>query len=379
MERLIYLDHAATTPLREEVRVRMRELIDGPFGNPSSVHQFGRKSRSIVEEARRYIARTLNCTAGEIIFTSGGTEADNMALMLPVRDLGIQRIITAPTEHHAVLHTAEMIAAKYGVALHLLKVDEDGRPDLRELDQVLADEVPSLVSLMHGNNEIGNLIDLHEVGEICHRHGALFHSDTVQTVGHFRFDLANTPVDFITASAHKFHGPKGVGFLYLSKRVKLSSLITGGAQERNMRGGTENIMGIAGMHTALKAAYDHLDEESARILESKIYFIGELTKRFPGVVFNGLSADASESLYTVLNAGFPMRANDSMFLFNLDLRGVAVSGGSACASGSSKGSHVIEALRPGIKYPVVRFSFGKDNTREELDTVLEILSETIGS
>ena len=355
----------------------MREAVDGSFGNPSSVHQFGRKSRTLVEEARKYIAGSLNCSTGEIVFTSGGTEADNAALLLPVRDLGIQRIITAPTEHHAVLHVAESLAEKYGVTLELLPVSENGEPGLNQLRSLLQKDIPTLVSLMHGNNEIGNLIDLHEVGGICREYGALFHSDTVQTVGHFSFDLASTPVDFITASAHKFHGPKGVGFLYVNKELRVSSFITGGAQERNMRGGTENILGITGLHTALKAAHNNLTAESEYITGLKRYFLAELRQEFPEMIVNGLGAEQDRSLYTVLNVGFPMLENDSMFLFNLDLRGIAVSGGSACASGSAKGSHVIEAISPEINYPVIRFSFGKDNTRGDLDYVLSVLREVV--
>ena len=373
----IYLDHAATTPLREEVKVRMKEVIDGPFGNPSSTHQFGRKSRSIIEEARKYIAKSLNCSSGEIVFTSGGTEADNMALILPVRDLGIQRIITSPTEHHAVLHTAEKMAADNEVELHLLQISDAGEPDLEELDRILSDGTPSLVSLMHGNNEIGTMIDLQKVGEISHNHNALFHSDTVQTIGHFEFDLASTPIDFITASAHKFHGPKGVGFLYIDKNVKVGALISGGSQERNLRGGTENILGIAGMHRALVSAHENLEAESHHIQNLKSYFLEELKSSFPGIVTHGLSGEQEASLYTVLNVGFPMMESDAMFLFNLDLKGIAVSGGSACASGSLQSSHVMEAIKPGVSYPVVRFSFGKDNTQEQLDYVLEVLREII--
>lgn len=375
MGELVYLDHAATTPLRDEVKVRLKEMIDGPFGNPSSTHQFGRKSRIIIESARKYIAQSLNCSTGEIIFTSGGTEADNAALLLPVQELGIKRIITSPTEHHAVLHTAEKIASKQGVSTSLLNINENGEPDLDQLNTLLADDEPTLVSIMHGNNEIGNLIDLHQVGEICHRHGALFHSDTVQTVGHYEFDLANTPVDFITASAHKFHGPKGVGFLYVNKNVKLSSLITGGTQERGHRGGTENIIGIAAMHTALEAANNNMETESAHIRNLKTSFLASLKSAFPSVEVNGLSGDLHRSLYTVLSLVFPMFENDTMFLFSLDLEGIAVSGGSACASGSNQGSHVIKAIKPGLDHPVVRFSFGKDNTEEQLNRVLEVLKK----
>lgn len=375
MDEPVYLDHAATTPLRAEVKARLKELIDGPFGNPSSTHQFGRKARSIIESARKDIAQSLNCSAGEIVFTSGGTEADNMALLLSVQELGVKRIITSPTEHHAVLHTAEKIAADHNIELVLLHISALGEPDLDQLESLLADGIPSLVSLMHGNNEIGNMIDLKEVGELCHRYGALFHSDTVQTIGHFEFDLANTPVDFVTASAHKFHGPKGVGFLYVDKAVKLTSMIIGGSQERGHRGGTENIFGIAGMQAALRAAHQNLASEASSIKELKSRFLQDLQGLFPGLEINGLSYDMERSLYTVLSVGFPMMDNDAMFLFNLDLRGIAISGGSACASGSNQGSHVIEAIRPGINHPIARFSFGKDNTREQLDRVLSVLKE----
>ena len=373
----IYLDNAATTPLRNEVKSRMKELIEGAFGNPSSTHQFGRKSRIIVEEARKYIASSLNCSPGEIVFTSGGTEADNTALSLPIKELGIKRIITSPIEHHAVLHTAEKLSKTEPVELVLLNVSDKGEPDLQQLDELLSDGKPSLVSLMHGNNEIGTMIDLEDVGRICKSHGALFHSDTVQTIGHFKFDLDNTPIDFISASAHKFHGPKGVGFLYVNRALKLSALITGGSQERGHRGGTENILGIGAMHAALKAADEHLDEEAEHISKLKFYFLKELREAFPDVIVHGLGDDPQRSLFTVLNVGFPSLKGDAMFLFHLDLKGIAVSGGSACSSGANRGSHVIEAIHPNADYPVVRFSFGKDNSIEQLDFVLAALKELI--
>ncbi len=372
----IYLDNAATTPFRKEVKERMMELIEeGPFGNPSSTHQYGRKARVIVEDTRRYIAQSLRCHTGEIVFTSGGTEADNAALILPVRDLGIKRIITSPLEHHAVLHTSEYIQRNYQVELQLLKVNSKGEVDINHLEDLLKDEKPTLVSLMHGNNEIGNLLDIVQTGALCRQYGALFHSDTVQTVGHFDLNLEDLPVDFITASSHKFYGPKGVGFLFINKDVKVASFITGGAQERNMRGGTENILGLAGLKTALEQCLIKLEEEKAHILSLKRHLIEKIKSDIPTAIFNGMSADLDKSLYTVLSIGFPELKNDNMLLFNLDLKGIAVSGGSACASGSLQGSHVISAVTPAAEYPVVRISMGKDNTEQEIDVMVEALKE----
>ncbi len=353
----------------------MISMLEGPFANPSSTHQYGRKSRAVVEEARKFIAKSLHCSTGEIIFTSGGTEADNMALVLPVRDLGVKRIITSPVEHHAVLHTAEALHRNYGTNLQFVRLFENGAVDLNHFEELLQSEEPTLVSLMHGNNEVGNLLDLKATGKLCRKYEAYFHSDTVQTVGHFEIDLAETPIDFITASAHKFYGPKGVGFLFMRSSVKVSAFISGGAQERNMRGGTENILGIAGLHQALKYSLENLESERAHIEGLKKYFIDQLRQNYPKVIFNGQSGDLENSLYTVVSVGFPQLENDSMFLFNLDLRGIAVSGGSACASGSLQGSHVIEQLHPGTQFPVIRFSFGKDTSREELDYALAVLAE----
>jgi cysteine desulfurase len=376
MDKTVYLDYAATTPLRKEVKEYMVEVMEGPFGNPSSTHSFGRKSRIVVEQARKYIAKALGCTGAEIIFTSGGTEADNAALLLSVRDLGVKRIITSRIEHHAVLHTAESLARNYNVQLDFVALDEQGGVRLDDLERLLKEEQPTLVSLMHGNNEIGNLLDLVETGNLCHQYGAYFHSDTVQTIGHFPIDLSTLPIDFVSASAHKFYGPKGVGFLYANSRVKIASFITGGAQERNMRGGTENIIGLAGLHKALEYSLENLQAERKHIAGLKAYFIGQL-QTLEGVVFNGYSNDMERSLYTVVSAGFPTLANNSMFLFSLDLKGIAVSGGSACASGSLKGSHVMAELTPDATHPVVRFSFGKDTTKEELDFVLANLSDLL--
>lgn len=372
-KRKVYLDNAATTPLREEVKNYMIDIMEGPFGNPSSTHQFGRKSRIVVEEARKYISKTLHCTGNEIVFTSGGTEADNTALTVAIRDLGVKRIITSPIEHHAVLHTAEALCKKYNVKLELVGLGEKGVVDLDHLESLLKEGVPSLVSLMHGNNEVGNLLDLKAVGTLCHKYDAYFHTDTVQTIGHYDFNLQEIPVDFLAASAHKFYGPKGVGFLYLNHRIKVGPFINGGAQERNMRGGTENIMGIGGLHKALQYSLENLEEENAHILDLKKYMIQRLKEEMEGVTFNGQSEDLQHSLRTVLSASFPHFPKDNMYLFTLDMNGVAVSGGSACTSGSQQGSHVIKAIDPENDCSIIRFSFGKDNTREEIDYVIEVL------
>lgn len=374
----IYLDHAATTPLRESVRHHLVEMLAEPYGNPSSTHHFGRKARTVLEQARKSIAQCLHCEPGELIFTSGGTEADNMALRLSVRDLGIKRIITAPTEHHAILHPAEALEKEGLVQLELLRLNDRGEPDLQHLEELLRQGSPSLVSLMHGNNEIGNLLDLQAVGEIVHRYQGLFHSDTVQTIGHYPFDLKNGPVDMLSASAHKFYGPKGVGFLYLRSGHRMGSLITGGSQERNHRGGTENVPSISAMAVALEEAYRHLEAEAAHISAMKDLLQKSLQEHFPQVRFNGLSAEAGRSLYGVLSTRFPeLKGDPALHLFQLDLRGLAVSGGSACGSGSMQGSHVIKALHPESEAPVIRFSPGKDTSPEEIEQALEILKDTL--
>lgn len=375
----IYLDHAATTPLRASVRDHLAAMLQEPFGNPSSTHHFGRKARTVLEQARKTIAQQLHCAPGELIFTSGGTEADNMALRLAVRDLGIKRIITAPTEHQAILQTAEALEREGQAQLELLRVNERGEPDLEHLEKLLQQGPASLVSLMHGNNEIGNLLDLQVVGEMVHRYQGLFHSDTVQTIGHYPFDLKNGPVDMLSASAHKFYGPKGVGFLYLRSGHRMGSLITGGSQERNHRGGTENVPSISAMAVALEEAYRHLESEAAHIGAMKDQLRKSLQELFPQVRFNGLSAEPDRSLYGVLSAAFPeLQGDPALHLFQLDLRGLAVSGGSACGSGSMQGSHVIKALYPHSEAPVIRFSPGKDTSPEEIEQSLEILKETLG-
>ncbi len=375
--KLVYLDYAATTPLREEAKQAMLEVMNGPFGNPSSTHSFGRKSRSIVEQCRKYIAKVLHCSAGEIIFTSGGTEADNASLLLPVRDLGITQIITSRIEHHAILHTVEQLMRTQNINITYVDTDEKGNVSLAHLERLLAEGQPTLVSLMHVNNEVGNVLDLKTTGALCKKYGALFHSDTVQSMGHLDIDLSEINIDFLSASAHKFYGPKGVGFMFARSNRKIGSYITGGAQERNLRGGTENIISIAGMHAALQATLENAQEERAHLSQLKNYFKKALQGLPTAVVFNGNSGGEFMAINKILSVGFPNLPANSMFLFNLDLKGIAVSGGSACASGSLKGSHVIDAILPGIQYPVVRFSFGKNTTTQELDYVLSVLKEMI--
>ncbi len=379
----VYLDNAATTCIRPEVIACMQEALASCYGNPSSTHAFGRSAKTGIEKARKSIAARLGAKPGEIIFTSGGTEADNMILRCAVRDLGVKTLITSRIEHHAVLHTAEALASETGVGLEFVSLDTDGNPDLDALETLLAaDDSRKLVSLMHVNNEIGNLTDLEAVAGLCQKYNALFHSDTVQSVGHFEWDFGKTAVDFATAAAHKFHGPKGVGFAYIRKSTGLGSLILGGAQERGYRAGTESYHNILGLESALEAAYDNLDKEREYVSGLKEYFIGKLREVIPGVAFNGLSGDPERSTYTLVNIRLPLDpAQGQMLLFHLDLKGIACSKGSACQSGSDGGSHVLgeildEAER---QKPSLRLSFSHYTTREELDYTVSVLKEFVES
>lgn len=378
----IYLDNAATTPLRDEVIRDMQQALSGCFGNPSSTHAYGRTAKTGIEQARKTIATRLGARPGEIIFTSGGTEADNMILRGAVRDLGVQTLITTRIEHHAVLHTAEALAREAGVRLEFLPLDPEGNPDLAVLEALLQeDDSKKLVSLMHVNNEIGNLLDLDAVAALCRQAGALLHSDTVQSVGHFPLDLQQTPVDFATAAAHKFHGPKGIGFAFIRRHTGLGPFIVGGAQERGFRAGTESYHNIVGMETAFRAAYENLDAERSHVQGLKDYFIDRLREAIPGVAFNGLSADAQRSTYTLVNVRLPLsEAQGQLLLFHLDLKGIACSKGSACQSGSDSGSHVLNEIldEQQRKQPSLRFSFAHYNTREELDYTVAVLKEFAG-
>ncbi|MFT7157255.1 MAG: cysteine desulfurase, partial [Parvicella sp.] len=340
----VYLDNAATTPVAPEVVEAMIPYLTEHFGNPSSTHSFGRKTKNSIEMSRKKIADYLNADPGEITFTSGGTEADNMALHCAVNDLGVTRIITSTIEHHAVGHTAERIAENNSkIKVEYVQLDSIGRINLEHLEELLKKGIPTLVSLMHGNNEIGNLLPLKKVSQICKQYGAFFHSDTVQTMGHYEFDLHDLAIDFVTCAAHKFHGPKGIGFLYVNKSLPIKQLICGGAQERNRRGGTENLYGIIGLAKAMDLAYEDIKGHQKEVQALKDYMKAELINIDSRIKFNG-EQDSNHSLYTVLNVCFPLNESNAMMLFSLDINGVAASGGSACSSGSNTGSHVLAIL-----------------------------------
>jgi len=375
----IYFDNAATTPVREEVIAKMQDALVNSYGNPSSIHGFGRSAKTEIEQARKTIAKYLNAQPSEIIFTSGGTEADNMILRSAVKDMGVQTIITSKIEHHAVLHTAEALQKQFGILIEFVDLDSFGNPDIQHLEKLLlADDSIKLVSLMHVNNEIGNILDLQEIAVICKANGALFHSDTVQSIGHFKWDVRTTPIDFMVASAHKFHGPKGVGFAFIRKNTSLEPLILGGSQERGYRAGTEPIHNIVGLKEAFVAAYDDLEEERKYITGLKEYFIKKIKVAIPEVEFNGYSGNLERSTYTLVNVCLPFSKEKSqMLLFHLDLKGIACSEGSACQSGASGGSHVLAEILSDeeLQKPSVRFSFSKYNTKEEVDYVIGVLKE----
>ena len=377
----IYLDNAATTPVREEVIAVMTQALTECYGNPSSTHSFGRSAKSAVENARKSIAKHLGAQASEIIFTSGGTEADNMILRCAVRDLGVKRIITSKIEHHAVLHTAEALEEELGIELAFVNLDSSGHPDMENLRHLLStSDQKTLVSLMHVNNEIGTLCDIVGVSQLCEEFGALFHSDTVQSVGHYPWDVASLPIHFLTAAAHKFHGPKGVGFAFIRKNTGMKSFIIGGGQERGFRAGTEPYHNILGMEKALDMAMEELDEEKSKVEALKSYFIDQLRERIPEVAFNGCSDDLEKSTYTLVNVRLPLGEQQAlMLLFHLDLKGIACSKGSACQSGSDSGSHVLSEIldQEQKKCPSLRFSFSFYNTREELDYVVEVLESFV--
>jgi cysteine desulfurase len=370
----VYLDNAATTPVAPEVVEAMIPVLRDTFGNPSSTHSFGRNAKALLETSRRTVAKHLKCSPSEIIFTSGGTEADNMAIHTAVTQLGVKRIITSSIEHHAVGHTADAIAAHEKIELVLLHLDSKGNIDIAQLESLLKDGKPTLVSLMHANNEIATMIPLKKIAQMCRQNGAYFHSDTVQTMAHFAFDLSDINIDFITCAAHKFHGPKGVGFLYANKKTKVSSFIHGGSQERGLRGGTENMASIVGLAKAMDLAYDDVEGHQKHVFGLKSYMMDQLKSMFPTVAFHG-ETDFDKALYTVLNVCLPATEKTSMLLFTLDLKGVAVSGGSACTSGATKGSHVLEGIQADMTRPNVRFSFSRYTTKEEIDYALQQLQQ----
>ena len=372
----IYFDNAATTALDPRVLEAMMPYLTEKFGNPSSIYSYGRECRLAIETARKSVAKILSAHPSEIFFTSGGTESSNTAINAAVRDLGCRHIITSPIEHHATLHTVEHLQRRGEATVSYVKVLPHGHIDLTDLERLLSQaSVPTLVTLLHANNEIGNLLDIHAVGELCKKHQAIFHADTVQTVGHYPFNLKNTPVHFITGAAHKFGGPKGVGILYINENVRIQPYINGGGQERNMRAGTENLYGIVGFAKALELATAQYEEDSAYILSLKKYMAAALQQHIPGVGFNG---DAfGRSLYTVLNVSFPKTEKSEMILFNLDIAHICASGGSACTSGADQGSHVIRAINNDPNRIAVRFSFSKNNSKEEIDTVIQTIKALI--
>lgn len=371
----IYLDNAATTPLAPEVFEAMKPYFLEHFGNPSSIYSYGRENRLAIEKARKSVAAHLQAHPSEIFFTSGGTESSNTAIFGAVRELNCKRIITSPIEHHATLHTCEFLAKRNEVKLEFVSIQENGHIDLDDLEKKLAaSSDKTLVSLMHANNEIGNITDLSKVGACCKSFGAIFHADTVQTVGHFPINLKDIDVDFITGAGHKFHGPKGIGLLYINAQHKISPFLHGGGQERNMRAGTENIYGIVGFAKALDLAMEKYEADKTHIQSLKMHLHNKLQAEIDGIVFNG--DPLGESLYTVLSAGFPLTERSEMLLFNLDVNNICVSGGSACSSGANQGSHVINALNK-PRQSTVRFSFSKYNTFSELDAVVTLLKQLI--
>ena len=374
----IYLDNAATTPLNPEVVEVMCEQLRDNFGNPSSTHEYGRKARVLMESTRKQIAAFFRCSPSQVLFTSGGSEADNLVLQNAARNWGIRRFISSEIEHHAVLHALDALKKDFEVTVDFVRINGFGEIDLEHLTTLLqSSNEPCMVSLMMVNNEIGNVLNASEVSALCKEHGALFHSDTVQGIGHVEFDLERTPIDFIAASAHKFHGPKGVGFAIVPKGKHIEPLIHGGEQEMGTRAGTENTHSIAGMGKALQMALENFRKDRAYVSGLKQYFIDELTKNFEAIEFNGRSADPEKSAFHILSVRFPK--DIPMLLFNLDLNGIAASGGSACQSGSNKGSHVLSAMldEKESEKTSVRFSFSKHNTRQEIDRVIEVLKDLI--
>ena len=372
----IYFDNAASTPLDPVVLESMMPFLSEQFGNPSSIYSYGRETRMAIEQARKSVAKNLGARTSEIFFTSGGTESSNTILNAAIENLGCTHIISSPIEHHATLHAVQHLAKKENVQLSFVAILPNGHIDIAHLETLLTNNTEkTIVSIMHANNEIGNMIDLFEVGSICKKHNAYFHSDTVQTVGHFPFDLSHTPVDFITGASHKFHGPKGIGLLYINEHIKIVPFIHGGAQERNMRAGTENVYGIVGFAKALEIASSNYEKDSEYIQSLKKYMYDLLVEKIPGTSFNG--DPFGNSLYTLLSVNFPKSEKTEMILFNLDIHHICASGGSACSSGAQQGSHVIQALNKDSQLATIRFSFSKHNTKAEIDKVVETLASLL--
>ena len=373
----VYFDNAATTPMDKTVLEKMLPYLENGFGNPSSIHKKGREIKSVIEKCRSKIASLLSCEPGEIFFTSGGTEADNMFILNTAIEKKLDTIITSKLEHHAVLHCCEYLERSYKKNIKFVDSDEKGVIDLDHLESLIKSSPNSLVTIMHGNNEIGNLNDIKKISRICEQYETIFHSDTVQTVGHYNLNLNDLNIHGIVGSAHKFHGPKGVGFLYLNNKHKISPFIHGGAQERNMRGGTENVYGIVGLAEALELSITNMADHAKKVSNLKKYMIEKLTHAVDGIKFNGQSSDLNNSLYTVLNVSIPNMNNQQMFLFNLDINNIAASAGSACTSGSEVGSHVLAQIKKNKGHASVRFSFSKMNSKEEVDYTVDKVCEIL--
>ena len=371
----VFLDNASTTPMAPEIIEMMSEMMKTTYANPSSMHSFGREAKIVIENARKTIANILNTSPGSIFFTSGGTEADNMAIMCGIHDNDIKHAITSKISHLAILHPLEDLAAAGKIKLSYVNIDKDGEVSLTHLKELLKDNERTFVSIMHANNEIGTIQNIKQIGDVCKEYNAIFHSDTVQTIAHFPFNMQELNVDFMAASAHKFHGPKGVGFVYVSEDIQIKPFLRGGGQERNMRAGTENVYGISAMAMAMEMAYAHLEKEVTYIKGLKHYMIDQLQSEIKDVQFYGKCTDLDNSLYTIISCSFPETDMAEMLLFNLDIMGIACSGGSACSSGSNTGSHVLSAIAPDSRRPGVRFSFSKYNTKEEIDYVIEKLKD----
>jgi cysteine desulfurase len=370
----VYLDNAATTPIDKEVLKSVYEVMESHYGNPSSIHTHGREVRTLIEKARKSVALLLHASPSEFFFTSGGTEADNMAIRCGIIDHGIKNVITSTIEHHAVLHSLQALENSGQIKLSYVNTDERGSVDYQHLEELLNVNERSFVSLMQANNELGTLTDIERVGELCEKYNAIFHCDTVQSMGHYPHDLTKLKVHFLVCAAHKLHGPKGVGFLYINHKIKISPMIFGGSQERNMRGGTENVYGIVGLAKSLEIAYAEMKEHHEYIQGLKSYMMHQLKINIPGIEFNG-ETDPEKSLYTVLNVSFPEMDMAEMLLFSLDIAGISASGGSACSSGTNIGSHVLNGIKANPNRPAVRFSFSKYNSKEEIDYVIAKLKE----
>lgn len=370
----VYFDNAATTPVDKDVLKAMYEVMETQYGNPSSIHAHGREVRTIIEKSRKTIAGLLHASPAEFFFTSGGTEADNMAIRSGIIDHGIKHAITSRIEHHAVVHTLQALERSGVIKLSYVNIDNKGNIDTGHLEELLKSADRSFVSLMHANNELGTITDIEAVGEICEQYDAIFHCDTVQTMGHYAHDLSKLKVHFLVCAAHKLHGPKGVGFLYINHKIKINPMIFGGSQERNMRGGTENVYGIVGLAKSLEIAYEEMEQHQQYIQGLKSYMITQLQENIPGIEFNG-EIEPEKSLYTVLNVSFPAMEMAEMLLFSLDIAGISASGGSACSSGTNIGSHVLNGIQANPDRPAVRFSFSKYNTREEVDYVVQKVKE----